>query len=171
MSVADPRLPLSSLLYDNDVGQRVYRVLPYLNNAHPTIPSWVEVVGESGESVIVLSIPATKFLLHLYDPTLQDVDVEGFLMCSFDRDNMPGRMPHSDFARLLQKTPFKMFRNSSATTCVAGKNFDMYVIMRPDYWSEVLFQIKDEFEEEGLVEFTNNARVPSHAMIRRACTL
>lgn len=170
----DRRLPLADLLVDNEVGLRVYPILPHLNRAHATIRSWVAVKSDINVNLVILSVPATVFLLkHYYeDLDVGDEDLEEFLQDSFQRDNLPGRMTFSEFEGLLRQTPFRKYR--STTKALGGANFDNYVITTHQYWTEVLAQIEEEFEETQDPEFPVemwNAGIPRDVMIQRTCTI
>lgn len=173
----DRRLPLADLLVDNVVGPRVYPILPHLNRAHATIPSWVAVksdIRNPNVNLIVLSVPATVFLLkHYYeDLDVGDEELEEFLQDSFQRDNLPGRMSFSEFEGLLRQTPFSKYRSTTKT--LGGANFENYVIMTHRYWAEVLAQIEEEFEGTLEPEFPVekwNAGIPRDVMIQRRCPI
>lgn len=139
-----------------DVRSRVFPTLPNLNDAHPTVRSWVE-VEEDG--LVVLSVPATAFLLRLGDATLQEVDLEGFLGSIFERVST---MLQDDFDNLLNFTPFRSYRSTNPGGFVTKNNKLKYVIMTTTYWGEVLNQILKEFVP---VVFNVNAEVPANAMM------
>lgn len=133
--------PPVDLLRDNEVGRKVYPMLAHFDKVYyRNTPGWTSVnhVNEDGEPeyLVVLSVTASKSLLKIYHPELDDKVFEDFLSQSFQPCMHPRDMPSSEWHRILDETQYRFHK----------AKINKYVIMTEAYWKEVLRQIGDKFQ-------------------------
>ena len=153
------------------IGVKVNPLLPRLIDGFQGVAGWVPVdhhmAGNITLKLVVLSVPATKHLLTSHDPTLAEVDVEGFLYGAFERYQFPGftngKMDIKEFVKLLLQTPFRKYQVAPNSPTTQKKNLERFIIMDQAYWRKLLDDILAEFGEEARGEMKEVA-VPDGLM-------